>query len=122
MDADLLKARVLGMLHADDLEILLNLNFRRPFERGEVVVAAGEKVDRFYLVEEGTLGVEAEGGGEPRFLHPGQVFGSTSVLLDRPCPTNVIAQEDSIVLTASPRDLDWLTEAEPAVASRLLKC
>jgi hypothetical protein len=121
MDADLLKARVLGMLHADDLEILLNLNFRRPFERGDVVVAAGEKVDRFYLVEEGVLRVEAEAGGEPRFLHPGQVFGSTSVLVDRPCPSNIVAQEDSIVLTATPKEIDWLTEAEPAVAARLLK-
>jgi len=121
MDGDLLKARVLGMLQPEDLEILLNMNFRRAVERGEVVVAAGEKVDRFYLVEEGALRVEGGPDREPRYLRPGQVFGSTSVFQDRPCPANVVAQEDVILLTATPKELDWLIEAEPTVAARLLR-
>src|SRR4051794_3618092 len=113
MDTDTLASQVLGTLHAADLEILLNLNFRRPIERGELVVAAGEKVDRFYLVEQGCFRLDGESGAPARFLRPGQVFGSTSVLLPRPSSANVTAVDDSIALTLSPKELDWLTDAEP---------
>ena len=122
MDADVLASRVLGLLRPDDLEILLNLNFRRAFERGDVVVAAGETVDRFYLVEQGVLRLEPESPEQPRFFRPGQVLGSTSLIRERPSPYNVTAVDDVIALTLSARDIDWLIEAEPAAAARLLQC
>jgi CRP-like cAMP-binding protein len=113
---------VLELLRPEDLEILLNLNFRRAFERGEVVIAAGEKVDRFYLVEEGALMVAADPRGEPRYIRSGQVIGSTSLLQGRASPYDVIAQDDLIALSLTPKELDWLIEAEPSVAARLLRC
>lgn len=121
MDTEELSTRVLGQLRADDFELLLNLNFRRPFQSGEVVFAAGENVDRFYLVEAGTLRVEGLGETEPRYLRPGQVIGSTSVLLRRPAYHTVTALEDVIVLSLSQKELDWLIDAEPAVAARLCR-
>ncbi len=120
MDADLLKSRVLGMLRPEDLEILLNLNFRRACERGEVLVAAGEKVDRFYLVEEGLLRIEGE-GPEARFLRPGQAFGTTSMLLGRSSPSNLVVHEEAVALTLTQDEVEWLIEAEPAVAARLMR-
>jgi CRP-like cAMP-binding protein len=113
-----LATSVLGLLRPEDLEILLNLGFRRAFERGETVVAAGETVDRFYLVEEGILKVEGE-GEEPRYLRPGQVFGSTSLLRQRPSPYNVTAVDDVTALSLATSELEWLTDAEPAVAARV---
>jgi CRP-like cAMP-binding protein len=86
MDGNELRAHVVGVLTPEDLEILLNLNFRRAYARGEVVVAAGEKVDRFYLVEEGVLRVEAEAPEEPRYLRSGQVLGSTTLVQERLSP------------------------------------
>jgi extracellular factor (EF) 3-hydroxypalmitic acid methyl ester biosynthesis protein len=121
MDADALKTHVFGSLQRSDLEVLLNLNFRRAFERGEVVIAAGETVDRFYLVEEGVLRVDADSGADPRYLRPGQAFGSTSLIQQRPCLDTVSAIDDVIVLALTPSELDWLIEAEPAVAARLLR-
>lgn len=119
MESDLLARRVLGTLKPDDLELLLNLGYRRAFERGDVVLAAGETVPGFYLVEEGLIRVSAPEG--PRYLRPGQVFGSTSLIQQRPGEHNLVAQEDAIVLTLTPSDLDWLIEAEPAVAARVLR-
>lgn len=113
--------RVLAMLRPDDLEVLLNLNFRRAYARGEVVVAAGEKVERFYLVETGVLAVEGNDGDAPRFVRAGQVIGSTSLLIHRPSPFTITVREDVVALTASEKELDWLTEAEPGVASRLTR-
>ena len=121
MDSETIAHHVLGMLRPEDLEVLLNLNFRRPFERGDLLVAAGESVDRFYLIEEGALRVEGDGQAEPRFLRPGQVYGSSSLLQPRPSPFNVTAVEDGIAIIMTPAELEWLTEAEPAAAARLAR-
>jgi SAM-dependent methyltransferase len=121
MTLEEMAADILGGLRPEDLEVLLNLNFRRAYARGEVVIAAGEQVDRFYLIEEGTLRVEPDDGSEVRFLRSGQVLGSTSVLLKRPSPYHVVAQDDVVALTFSPQELDWLISAEPAVAARLAR-
>jgi extracellular factor (EF) 3-hydroxypalmitic acid methyl ester biosynthesis protein len=122
MDRDQIATRVFEALRPNDLEVLLNLNFRRPYERGDVVIAAGELVDRFYLLEEGTLEVEADGGTETRYLRPGHVLGSTTVLQHRNSASNVTARDDVIVISLTNRELDWLVEAEPAVAARLMRC
>jgi hypothetical protein len=122
MNSGLLRDRVLGMLRVEDLEILLNLNFRRAYERGDVVVAAGETVDRFYLVEEGVLHVDVSPEADPRYLRPGHVCGSTSLIQQRPALHRVTVVEDAILLTLSAKELDWLVEAEPAVAARLMRC
>jgi extracellular factor (EF) 3-hydroxypalmitic acid methyl ester biosynthesis protein len=121
MDQELLARQVLGNLTPTDLEILLNLNFRRAFERGELLVAAGENVDRFFLIEDGVLRLDDAPKKEPRFLRPGQVFGSTSFLLERPSTCNVTGVEDGIVLTLNRKDLDWLIEVEAATAARLMR-
>lgn len=119
---DELRAHVLGILRPEDLELLLNLNFRRAFERGELIVAAGEKVDRFYLMEEGTFRLDGDPSGQPRFLRPGQVMGSTSALIAaRPSDHNVRAIDDVIAVTMTGAEIDWLIGAEPTVAARLLK-
>lgn len=121
MDSEQLGAVVLGTLRPDDREKLLNLNFRRAVERGEVVVAAGEPVERFYLLEEGCLQVQPPSGGEPRFLRPGQVIGSTSLLQSRPSHDNVTALDDGIVITLTWSEVEWLIDAEPATGARLMR-
>ena len=113
--------QVLGPLRPEDLEILLNLNFRRAYERGEVVIAAGEPVDRFYLVETGALCVDERPHGEPRYLKPGQVIGSTALLQHRVAQHSVVATEDVIAISLNAKELDWLGEAEPGVAARVAR-
>jgi extracellular factor (EF) 3-hydroxypalmitic acid methyl ester biosynthesis protein len=122
MTGEELKQHVLGLLKPDDLELLLNLNFRRAFERGELLVATGERVERFYLLEEGLLRLDGDAGGEPRFLRPGQVMGTTaSLIAPRPSDHHVSVAEDTIAITMTGAELDWLTEAEPAVAARVMR-
>jgi len=112
-------AQVLGCLRADDLEVLLNLNFRRAYERDDVVVAAGETVDRIYLVETGSLCVDERPAGEVRFLRPGQVFGSTTLLQHRVAQHSVVATEDVIAISLTAKELEWLIEGQPGVGGRL---
>src|SRR5437764_581713 len=121
MDLEIISRRVLEILKPEDLELLLNSGFRRAYERGEVIVASGETVTSFYLIEEGVVVVEAAPPDGPRYLRPGQVFGSTSLIYERPIPHNIRAHEEVIVLVLSGKDLDWLTEAEPAIAARVLR-
>lgn len=121
MNPNTTTSTVLGILHPEDLEVLLNLSFRKAFTRDEVLVAAGEFVDHFYLVESGGLRMEGDPNHPARFLGAGQVFGSTSLLVRRTSPNNVTGVDDGIVISLTPAELDWLIEARPTVAARLLK-
>jgi len=122
MTGDELRRHVLGLLKGEDLELLLSLNFRRAFERGELLVATGEMVDRFYLMEDGLLRLEGDPSGEPRFLRPGQVMGTTaSLIAPRPSDHDVRVADDSIAITLTAGEMDWLTGAQPAAAARLMR-
>lgn len=112
-------SQVLSCLRSEDLEVLLNLNYRRAYERGDVVVAAGETVDRIYLVEAGALCVDERPRGEVRFLRPGQVFGSTTLLQHRAAQHSVVATEDVVAISLTAKELEWLIEAQPGVGGRL---
>lgn len=104
-----------------DLELLLRLNHRVAYEPEEVIVAAGEPVERLFLVEQGTFRVGAASDGHNRVLTRGQVFGSTSLLERRVAEHQVVAATHAAAVAVSADDLEWLYQAEPETAGRLWK-
>jgi CRP-like cAMP-binding protein len=56
-----------------------------------------------------------------RFLNPGDTFGECSVLLDRPCPVDIVALEDSMIAEIPAAPLNRLIELDPRFAGNVVR-
>jgi len=71
------------------------------FTTGEVIYREGDPGDAVYVVQSGSVEVSRMVGGEIACLSvfgPGEIFGETGVLRDRPHSTTVTALSDTILL------------------------
>jgi MFS family permease len=68
----------------------------QPVRAGEVVIRAGDVGDRFYIVGDGELDIDA--GGRHRTAHRADYFGEIALLRDVPRTATVVATEDSQLL------------------------
>jgi MFS family permease len=93
---------------------------------GTSVIRAGERGDRFYFVDAGSLHVEPL-DGSPSTLEPGDGFGEIALLRDVPRTASVTASEDSVLyaldrdrfLAAVTGDVASLQAANDVIAIRL---
>jgi CRP-like cAMP-binding protein len=69
---------------------------RRPVRAGEVVIRAGDAGDRFYIVGEGELDIDA--GDRHTTAHRADYFGEIALLRDVPRTATVVATADSELL------------------------
>ena len=80
--------------------------------RGTALYRKGEHLPGVIAVAYGSvkLALRRSGGDEKvlRFLGPNETFGEASVLLDRPCPVDVIALADTMVAVIPPQPMLWL--------------
>lgn len=80
--------------------------------RGTVLYRKGERLPGVIAVAYGSakLALRRSGGDEKvlRFLGPNETFGEATVLLDRPCPVDVVALADTMVAVIPPQPMLWL--------------
>lgn len=88
--------------------------------RGTALYRKGERLPGVVAVAYGSLKVALRraGGDEKvlRFLGPNETFGEACVLLDRPCPVDLIALADTMVALVPPQQIQWLMGQDPEFA------
>jgi peroxiredoxin/CRP-like cAMP-binding protein len=78
----------------------------RRFAAGQCIVERGSVDPTLYVVRTGE--VRAEGGGEPRRMGPGDVFGELGALAGTPARERIVAETDTVVLALERPSLEGL--------------
>jgi CRP-like cAMP-binding protein len=98
-----------GLLAREELEMLASYSQLCDYRRGATIAKRGEPVPGVIAVVEGSakLALRRNGGEEKvaRILEPGECFGFAAVLLERPCPVDVVALSNCVVAAIPPMPL-----------------
>jgi len=93
-------------------------------DRGTPVVRRGESMPGVISVSYGLLKLAARGAnGEERVLRllsAGESFGAATILLCRPCPVDVVALADTLLVTIAAASILDLIDRDPKFARRLM--
>jgi CRP-like cAMP-binding protein len=109
-------------LPPDDLERLIDLARLRAYDQDQVVVAAGEAADEFFLVWSGSLRVSATVDGAERvfaYLGEGDYFGETALLSGSTRTATVTANQPSQVVVIGRAEFEQVLRSDPQVLRRL---
>jgi CRP-like cAMP-binding protein len=110
-----------GMNPSDLHQIAAYLRPMR-YRSGEQIFRAGSPAEGLFLVEKGTVGVQAVGGAAWQ-AGPGESFGERALLTNQPHNTSAVAESDVDVWTIGKSDFDMLMNRFPGLAismSRIL--
>jgi CRP/FNR family transcriptional activator FtrB len=92
-----------GQLAREELDMLAGYSQLREFRRGATIAKRGEPFPGVIALVEGSakLALRRNDGEEKvaRILEPGECFGFATMLLERPCPVDVIALANCVVAT-----------------------
>jgi CRP/FNR family transcriptional regulator, dissimilatory nitrate respiration regulator len=93
--------------------------------RGAALCRRGERLPGVIAMGYGImkLALRRPGGDEKvvRFLNANETFGESAALLDRPCPVDVIALEDSMIAVMPAAPLLRLIELDPKFAHNIVR-
>ena len=94
-----------------------------PMAAGDIVIRQGDRADRFYVIESGTVVVtqtDAAGAArELRRMGPDEVFGELGLLSGAPRSATVTAATDGLLLALDAEAFLDLVGRRPAVRGRL---
>jgi CRP/FNR family cyclic AMP-dependent transcriptional regulator len=112
---------VLASLSEQDRQEVLAAASRRSYDRGEILVHAGDRSDSLHLVAEGRVAVEVGTADGDRatlnILSPGDYFGELSLVGaadDRRRTATVVALEPTRTLSLDVRTFERLRTTQPA--------
>lgn len=114
-----------GELNDDDIDWLISQGSIEKIDRGTILIQQGQKIDRLYVLLEGTVSVSVEViDGSPKeiaLLGNGEVFGELSFMDTRPPSASVITASPSILLSIRQTDLTKRLYEDVGFASRFYK-
>jgi CRP-like cAMP-binding protein len=110
----------LAVLGKQALRVLAIGAETRHLQSGAVLYYAGELADGGYIVQEGSMVIEPEGGqGHEYAVGPGTLLGELALLTDTTSPVTVIAREPTTLVRISRGLFRKMLEGYPAAALRL---
>lgn len=114
-----------GGLSETELEALAERAVERRLARGEVLFIAGDEAAGLFVIAEGAVRAYREGlDGREQVIHverAGATIAELPVFDDRPYPSTVAAEEETLVLFIDKRDVKRLCVEHPNIALAALK-
>lgn len=119
------RTMLFGELNERELNALAGRAIERRLNRGEILFIAGDEAAGLFVVVEGALRAYREGvDGREQIIHverAGATIAELPVFDDKPYPSTVAAEEDSVVLFLSKNDVKLLCLTHPEIALTALK-
>jgi len=122
-DGEIIDETVAGALPSLDHPQMLQATHdveKRVYEAGEVVIRQGEPVNHFYMVGNGQVVVEDEGGTAVTTLSTHQFFGEVELMGDEKAVATVRAGSDPVELALLPKAHFFKIMAESPPTTQLL--
>ncbi|MFO7681545.1 MAG: ATP-binding cassette domain-containing protein [Chloroflexota bacterium] len=122
-DGEIVDETVAGALPSLDHPQMLQATHdveKRVYEAGEIIIRQGEPVDYFYIVGDGQVVVEDEGGTAVITLSTHQFFGEVELMGDEKAVATVRAGGDPVELALLPKTHFFKIMAESPPTTQLL--
>jgi CRP/FNR family transcriptional regulator len=123
--AALRRTPLFSELHEPELTALAERAIERRLTRDEILFSAGDDAAGLFVIASGALRAFREGlDGREQVIHverAGATIAELPVFDDRPYPSTVAAEEESVVLFLSKRDVRALCLTNPEIALTALK-
>ena len=122
-----------GQLSRASLDMLANHSQLRELRRGGAIVARGERIPGVVALAYGSakIALRRPNGEEKvvRLLGPGESFGLAAAILDKPCPVDLVALQNCLVVTIPPvpvlrlmeQDIGFARAVARVMAERMLE-
>ena len=123
--AALRRTILFGELSETELKALADRAMERRLAKGEVLFVAGDEAAGLFVIAEGSVRAYREGlDGREQVIHverAGATIAELPVFDDRPYPSTVAAEEETLVLFIDRRDVKRLCLEHPSIALAALK-
>ncbi len=123
--AALRRTALFGGLKEPELDLLASRAIERRLARGEILFMAGDEAAGLFVIAEGALRAYREGvDGREQIIHverAGATIAELPVFDDKPYPSTVAAEENSVVLFLAKPDVRSLCLTNPEIALVALK-
>lgn len=118
------KVPIFKGMHRTELHELEKIIHRRRYQADETIFYEGEPGVGMYIVQDGSIGIYKEKGGDNRELlaelSHGEFFGELALLDESPRSAAAVALEDCKILGLFRPDLLELIERKPRLGNKLL--
>lgn len=94
---------------------------RRRFAAGEVILRQGDAGDSLFVVDQGEVAVDVDGGPAVARLGPGQFFGEMSLLTGEARRATVVANRETLCDEIGSESLMTLLASRPELAGELAR-
>lgn len=114
-----------GKLARDEIDMLAGYAQLRDFRRGATILRRGEAFPGLFAIVEGSAKLSLRRSDHEekvaRILEAGDCFGFAALLLERPCPVDVVALSNGVAATIPSMPVLRLMEQRAAFATALAR-
>lgn len=117
--ATLAQSPLIGLLDRDALRLLAFAAEKRRLRQGDVLFRKGDRADAGFVVAEGELGFDMEGGKPFAIARAGDLVGRTALFVRGERPATATAREPTTVMRISIDLMKRVLEEYPGVAAAM---